>query len=381
MKFKMGEILSTLTTSQEEEQLKYKKKFILDYLIPERGGILGKLVPIYIALIFLLFGYVAGIFSDVTTSLAKYSFLFWVVFITVGMYVLYSFDRIAMRVVHEAELRFDIKPESNERLLRFVYGPVGIIIWILITLPFIIYDITGFGITEEGWLIDISSLDNTWYPGITNYPNGIGLSSILWLVVWEIPWFYISALTWLSLVYLIYVNVVLKNTTWKGGIEAVIRQNLSRKFLVHLFALYVLLAPYLVLKLIYQIVFEILGEAIWWSDTVATFLLFAVFFVGMVFSPYIITKDIEDEKLKMIDDISSIEVREFDETAKKILADENVDSATMVKALVLHLYQEEMMEKLTNKSGKRALILKIALAVIGPIASYGIKFILPLFGF
>lgn len=362
------------------DSLLHRKRFVLDHLVFEKGGFFGKIVPLLIAGVFLLLGYMAGIFGAGVQPAAKTSYIFWILFIAISMYLLYFFDLAGMQIVHEAELKLDITSEKHEKILKFIYGPIGIIIWLLITAPFIIYDITGFSaVNTEGWLNDIklsmASLDETWYPGILSYPNGIGFSTLLWLVVWEIPWLYFGAFIWLSLANLVYVNRTLKNSSWREDIDIVVRKNRYKHLLNHLFELYVLLVPYLLLKLIYQLFLDI-----WWDDTIATFVLFAIFFVGIAISPFLITSDVNSEKLKLLENIESIETKAFDDTGKDLISGKDVDTKFMIKALIIHLYAEEMTAVLTSKSGSKGLVIKIVFALVGPIAGYAIKFVLPLLG-
>ena len=179
-------------TSVELENQFEDKRFYLERFYLRKYGFLGKLFPLTITIMFLVLAYFAGLFTDPEITLdAKISYLFWALFIPTTIYLMTWTDVAIKRTINKANqlIKFDSSAQKN--LLSSLYGFPGIIMSILIAAPFIIYDITGFWITQEGWLNDIayyfSTSDNSWYPRITETTNGIGFGSLLWLIICDRP--------------------------------------------------------------------------------------------------------------------------------------------------------------------------------------------------
>lgn len=266
----------------------------------------------------------------------------------------------------------NIKYQKHKRTLDLMFGIKGVIITCLIALPFILYDITGLGNPNEGWINDITYYyetgDNSWYPHITETENGVGFGSILWLVIWIIPWLYFGAFIWLAFAFLVYMNVTMKTATWRDDIKTVIREKQYNKLLGLSIAAYVPLAPFLAIKIIFQIFF-----IPWNSDIIATYVLFAVFIAAVIISPIIISKDIGREKKKTIKLIQRTGFTAFENTIKDIVDGKDMDIASLLKAELMYTYTKESTEFLSQRVIDKKLIYKIMFAAIGPVISFIVK--------
>ncbi|TFG23611.1 MAG: hypothetical protein EU532_13320, partial [Promethearchaeota archaeon] len=181
-----------MNTTELENQFE-NKRFYLERFYVRKFGFLGKLFPFVITVIFLVLGYFAGLFTEPDILLdAKISYIFWAFFIPLTVYLMTWTDVAIKSTINKANQLIEFDKGAQKNLINSLYGAPGILMSILIALPFIIYDISGFWITEEGWLNDIAyyiaEADNSWYPRITETTNGIGFGSLLWLIIWIVPW-------------------------------------------------------------------------------------------------------------------------------------------------------------------------------------------------
>jgi hypothetical protein len=370
--FKFHDDLLKITKTPTQPPVIKERAFLLDYLVLEKRGIFGYIIPIFLSILFIILGFAAGIYPSPlhrgVSAAAQGSYTFWVIFLLLGTYLLDWLVLAINKVVQEANKRLDLSEEKHNRILDIMFGPKGVIAIILIALPFILYDITGFGSSTEGWLTDVAASrkagDNSWYPGLTQTPNGIGFGSVLWLVIWIIPWFYFSSFTWLSLIFLYYMNVTLKGAEYRAGIQQVIREKQFKRLLNHSIEVYAPLMPYIVTKLIFQIFYDP-----WWSDTIATYLVFSIFFIGVGITPFLITSDLKAEKQKLLEKLQELGNRFFDDTVRSVFKGEKVETSTLITAIILHLHDEEVIDALGKKVIDSNLLKKILFALIAPVVS------------
>lgn len=349
-----------------------RKGYLFDRLVRDWHGAIGYSFPIAILVIYFVIGYYAGIYDAEIALEAKFDYVFWGIFLTLSTYLLDLFVDSITRVMQEADRVMNVKYETHNKVLKTMFGAKGIFITFLIALPFVLYDITGFGSTTEGWLTDIrlyyKTGDNSWYPHITETTNGIGFGSLLWLIVWIIPWFYFAAFIWLAFAFLVYMNRTLKYATWKDEIQKVVREKQYRHILGLSIAAYWPLAPFLAIKIVFQIFF-----IPWWSDTIATFLLFLVFIAGVIISPFLISREISKEKKKAIRTIQDTGITIFESTVKDVIYEKNVELLNMIRANLIYTYVKEITETLQQRVMDKKLIYKILLAALAPIISYIVK--------
>ncbi len=352
-----------------------RRGYMFDRLVLEWHGRIGYLFPLTILITILSLGYFVGIFESEICYEAQISYVFWAIFITLSTYLLDLFVDAITNAMQESDHAMNIKFEKHKKILDFMFGFKGVIITCLIALPFILYDITGLGNFDEGWINDIHYYyemgDTTWYPHISDTVNGVGFGSILWLVIWIIPWFYFGAFIWLSFAFMVYVNAMMKNATWRDDIKTVIRQKQYNKLLGLSIAAYIPLAPFLAIKLIFQIFF-----LPWNSDIIATYLLFIVFCIAVIISPIFISKDISREKKKTIKAIQNIGFNAFESTVNDIVEGKNVDILSLMKADLMYTYVKESTEFLSKRIIDKKLIYKVLFAAMGPIISFLVKIIL-----
>ena len=166
-----------------------QKRFYLERLYIRKWGWFGKLFPFMITIAFIVAGFLAGLFTEpeILATLGQIdnaivSYIFWALFIPVTVYLMTWTDIAIKKTINKANELIKFDKEVQRSLIKSLYGIPGIVISILIALPFIIYDITGYGLTGEGWINDIAlyfaDSDNSWYPRITETANGIGFGSI-----------------------------------------------------------------------------------------------------------------------------------------------------------------------------------------------------------
>jgi hypothetical protein len=368
---KMSEI------DREEELL--KKRFFLERFYVRELGIPGKLVPLAFTMIFLIIGIYAGIFTNEIEYSAKISYIFWILFIPLTVYLMTWLDKTMKKTIRETNKLIKYEDSVQKSLLNSLYGLPGILMSIIIALPFIIYDITGFGFTSEGWIKDIQIYfadgDNSWYPRITETTNGVGFGSLLWLILWIIPWFFMGAFIWMSFSFAIYMRAKLKETKWKDDIQKVIREKQHRKLLTLSIMTYLPLSPYIAVKFIFQTFFEP-----WWSDTISLYILFIIFIVGTIIAPSIIAKDIDEEKEEFLLEVDKIENAQFNVIAKNLIDGKEVNTDALSKAIVTYLYTEKLKTDFKKKTLDRHLVNKMIVAALVPIITYGVRYIIPIFG-
>ncbi|TXT58568.1 MAG: membrane protein of unknown function [Promethearchaeota archaeon] len=361
----------TKTISEEEIPEIEERKFFLDRLVLEKKHIFGYLIPVLLVLVLFALGLFLGIYttpwSSGTSAAAQAAYTFWVTFILICTYLLNWLVWAINNVVQEANEMLDISEEKHKRILNLMFGWLGIIMSFLIALPFILYDITGFG-TEEGWLNDVYLSGEEWYPGSESNPYGLG--SIIWLIVWGIPWLYFGSFVWLSSTFLVYMNI-LKKANWRLGIQRVVREKQYKRLLTLSIATFAPFAPYLAIKLIFQIFY-----LPWWSDTIGTYLLFGIFIIGVVGAPIIVSKDVKSEKIEVLRKLQDIGSNYFDTAVRKIYAGEQVDNETLLKATILQLNYKETVAILEKKVLDKYLTRKILIALIAPVLSILIKFVI-----
>lgn len=366
------ELLKITKTIRPEDIPEIKeRKFFLDRLVLNKKGVIGYIIPIILTITLFIIGFTAGIYSSFLSpgvdGTAQAAYTFWVLFILFGTYLLNWEVWGINNVIAEANQKLDIPEKKHKRWLSLIFGFFGIIMSILIALPFILYDITGFG-TGEGWLIDVYESGSFWYPGADENPYGFG--SILWLLIWIIPWFYFGAVVWLSLIFLFYMNM-LKKANWRYGIQQVVREKQYKKILALSIAVYAPVAPYLVIKLIFQIFY-----LPWWSDTIGTYILFAIFFIGVAIAPFIITKDIKGEKLDLLSNLQRVGNKFFDETVRGVFENKPIEENLMMKAMILRIYNQDMVSALEKKVVDRSFSKKIMVAALAPVISIIVKIVL-----
>ena len=364
-----------------------QKRFYLERLYIRKWGIIGKLFPFVITILFLIAGFLSGLFTepDILATLNDpdiikviqspiVSYVFWALFIPGTVYLMTWTDIAIKKTITKANELIKFDREVQKSLLKSLYGIPGIIVSILIALPFILYDITGYGgFAEEGWLYDIhvyfTTADNSWYPLITETTNGIGFGSILWLIVWIVPWFFMGAFIWMFFSFIIFIRAKLKQTKWKDDIKIVVKEKQHKALLTKSIFAFLPLSVFIAIKFIYQTFF-----IPWWSDTISMYIVFIIFLVGTIIAPTIIAKDIDNEKeeaLKMVEKIQDIK---FHEVAKNIVEDKAINTDDMLKAVLVYLYTEEMNTELKKKTLDKHLINKMIVAAMVPILTYAVKF-------
>lgn len=362
---------------REEELL--KKRFYLERFYIRSHGVLGKLFPLLFTIIFLIVGFFAGIFEPQIDIMAKISFIFWILFIPLTVYLMAWLDKSIKKTIRKTNQLIRYEHEVQRNLLNSLYGAPGIVISLIIAIPFIIYDITGFGfgpIIGQGWLYDITQLDDTWYPGISA-GSTVNLGSLLWIVVWVIPWFFMGALIWMSIAFLLYMRAKLKETKWKDDIRIVIKEKQHKSILTASIMTFIPLSPYIAIKFIYQVFFQP-----WWSDTISMYMLFIIFIIGTIIAPTIIAGDIDKEKKEALIGLNRIKDAKFFETAKNLLDGKDLSTDIMLRAVLIHLYTEEMNVELKKKTLDRHLVNKMIVAALVPIITYAMRIILgPILGF
>jgi hypothetical protein len=366
----------------EETQIEDRmedKRFYLERLYIRKWGIIGKLFPFLISIVFLISGFIAGIFTE-PEILANVefkpipSYLFWTFFIPLTVYLMTWTDVSIKKTIHKANdlIKFDTKTQKN--LMKSLYGIPGILISILIALPFMVYDVTGFWITDQGWIYDVgAATDNSWYPGIMEAANKyLSFGSILWLVIWLVPWLFMGAFIWMFFSFLIFIRAKLKATKWKDDIKIVVKQRQHKILLTKSIFAFVPLGVFIAIKFIYQMFLDV-----WWSDTISMYIVFIIFLVGTIIGPTIIAKDIDKEKAEALILVEKVQQTKFHEIAKKIVEGQEGITDEMLKAVLVYLFTEEMHAELRKKTIDKNLINKMIVAALVPIITFGIKFLLP----
>lgn len=360
-----------------------QKRFYLERFYIRKWGWFGKLFPFVISIAFLIAGYLAGIFTepDILATLntfdnAIYSYVFWALFIPVTVYLMTWTDIAMKKTINKANELIKFDKEVQKSLINSLYGIPGIIISILIAIPFIIYDITGFGFTDEGWLNDIAwyfaNTDNSWYPRITETANGIGFGSILWLIIWIVPWLFMGAFIWMFFSFIIFIRAKLKQTRWKDDIKVVVQEKQHKSLLTKSIFAFFPLSVFIAIKFIYQTFFQP-----WWSDTISMYIVFIIFLVGTIIAPTVIAKDIDNEKKEALMTVEKFQHLKFHEVAKSILEGKESNTDDMLKAVIAYLYTEEMNMELKRKTLDKHLINKMIVAAMVPILTYAVKMLIP----
>jgi hypothetical protein len=190
-------------------------------------------------------------------------------------------------------------------------------------------------------------------------------------VIWIIPWIYFGAFLWLSTAFLFYMNIMLKREEWRDKLSKVLYERQYKHLLNLSVGVYIPIVPYIILKMIFQIFF-----LPWWSDTIGTLLLFGVFILGILFSPFVVTTDIKKRKKELLIKLHNYGYLFFEEVAKDLFLGKIRSSKEIGKAIIMHLYNDDMYEELSKKVIDSSLIKTIMFAAIGPIASYVVKIIL-----
>jgi hypothetical protein len=355
-----------------------QKRFYLERLYIRKWGIVGKLFPFVITIGFLIAGFFAGLFTEpeILTSPDKpiISFVFWALFIPITVYLMTWTDISIKKTINKANDLIKFDKEVQKSLINSLYGIPGIIISIVIALPFIIYDITGFGLGEEGWLVDIqwyfANSDNSWYPRITETVNGIGFGSILWLVIWIVPWLFMGAFIWMFFSFIIFIRAKLKQTKWKDDIKIVVKEKQHKTLLTKSIFAFMPLGVFIAIKFIYQTFF-----IPWWSDTISMYIVFIIFLVGTIIVPTVIARDIDNEKAEALIAVEKVQHLKFHEVAKSIMEGKESNTDDMLKAVLAYLYTEEMNIELKKKTLDKHLINKIIVAAMIPIITYAVKFL------
>jgi hypothetical protein len=365
-----------------------QKRFYLERLYIRRWGVIGKLFPFIITILFLVAAFFAGLFTEPeilatldTFDNAIISYMFWALFIPVTVYLMTWTDIAIKKTINKANELIKFDKEVQKSLIKSLYGLPGIIISILIALPFIIYDITGFGLTDEGWLNDIlwyfTNSDNSWYPRITESINGIGFGSILWLIIWIVPWLFMGAFIWMFFSFIIFIRAKLKQTRWKDDIKIVVQEKQHKTLLTKSIFAFLPLSAFIAIKFIYQTFF-----LPWWSDTISMYIIFIIFLVGTIIVPTIIAKDIDKEKKEALIFVEKVYHLKFHEVAKNIIEGKESNTDNMLKAVITYLYTEEMNIELKKKTLDKHLINKMIVAAMVPILTYAVKiFVGPIFAF
>jgi len=358
----------TLSSNQFEQ-----KRFYLERLYIRRGGIFGKIFPFLITILFLIAGYFSGLFTEPEIEFqAIISYIFWAFFIPITIYLMTWTDIAIKKTINKANELIKFDREVQKSLIKSLYGIPGIIVSILIALPFIIYDVTGFGFSEEGWLNDIAwyfaNSDNSWYPRITETINGIGFGSILWLVIWIVPWLFMGAFIWMFFSFLIFIRAKLKQTRWKDDIKVVVKEKQHKSLLTKSIFAFLPLSVFIAIKFLYQTFF-----LPWWSDTISMYIIFIIFLVGTIIAPSIIAKDIDNEKKDALMMVEKIHHLKFHEVAKSIIEGKEGNTDDMLKAVIVYLYTEEMNIELKKKTLDKHLINKMIVAAMVPILTYVVK--------
>ncbi len=373
---KYNEMLNKTEGIDHKEITQLKRRgFFFDRLIPEQERLIDYLVPLFIFSAFFVVGYFVGIYDPEISVDAKSDYTLWVLIMIFGTYLMDWLVDAMTKVMQEADRVMKIEFKTQKKIIKVIFGPIGLLMSILIAVPFILYDITGFGIFKEGWLYDIqqykTNCDNSWYPHICDYPQGIGIGSILWLVIWTIPWLIFGAFIWLAFAFLIYLNTTLKHAKWKDEIHVVMRDKKYKRVLGLSIAAYIPLAPFLAMKLIYQIFY-----IPWASDTIATYILFILFMLGVICTPFLISKEIDAEKKFALENMRTVSSQIFDATVKDVLMGKDLDLAAMIKANLVYNYTKDIYGALSGKVLDRALINKIIIAALAPLLSYLVKIVL-----
>jgi MFS family permease len=354
-----------------------QKRFYLERFFVRRWGWFGKLFPFTITIAFLVAGYLSGLFTEPDIIYSPdnpiISYLFWAFFIPFTVYLMTWTDIAIKKTIKKANDLIKFDKEVQKNLINSLYGIPGIIVSILIALPFIIYDITGFGITDEGWLNDIAwyfaNTDNSWYPRITETTNGIGFGSILWLVIWIVPWLFMGAFIWMFFSFIIFIRAKMEQTKWKDDIKVVVQEKQHKTLLTKSIFAFLPLSVFIAVKFVYQTFF-----IPWWSDTISMYIVFGIFLIGTIIAPTVIAKDIDDEKEEALALVEKMQHLRFHEVAKNIVEGKESNTDDMLKAVIVYLYTEEMHMELKKKTLDKHLINKMIVAAMVPILTYAVKF-------
>ncbi len=360
-------------SEEDESEVIKRKKFFLDRLV--FGGKIGSLFPILIGVVILLLGIYAGIFPLFgyagTSADAQRSYIFWVVFIPMGTYLLSWLVGSINNAFQEAYKELDVTEKETKKKLRGIFGLKGIIMTIIIAVPFILYDYAGLWIagTEEGWLADvawcISEGDSSWYPGLGTSISSPGFGAYLWLIIWSISWLYFGSFVWLSISFLIYMNTWLKKSVWRNSMQKVIREKRYIKLLSLSIVVFLPVAPYIAIKYIYQMFY-----VPWQSDTIGTLIIFGVFLFGIVISPVLVSNDISREKKKAFAGEQFMGYELFDKTTSKIFKGADVNSQEIMKTILMKMQADDIKSAIATKVMDSKLVRKIMLGVAAPIISY-----------
>ena len=361
-----------MNTEEVENQFE-NKRFYLERFYLRKFGFLGKLFPFVITVIFVVLGYFAGLFTEPEILLdAKISYLFWAFFIPLTVYLMTWTDVAIKSTINKANQLIEFDKGVQKNLINSLYGLPGIIMSILIALPFIIYDISGFWITEEGWLNDIAyyvaEADNSWYPRITETTNGIGFGSLLWLIIWIVPWLFMGAFIWMFFSFLIFIKSKLNQTKWKDDIQVVIREKQHKGLLARSIFAFLPLSAFIAIKFIYQTFF-----IPWWSDTISMYIIFILFLVGTIIAPTIIARDIDHEKKEIFEKVEKLRFKKFNRYAKQILEGEEANTEEMLRSVLVYLYTQDLFSDLKKKTLDKHLINKMIVAALVPILTYAVK--------
>jgi hypothetical protein len=370
-------------------------KVITDFILPEKKGPLGYL-PIIVWGIVLLIGVINFIvFNAVNTALVQsdtsdfdsglLSWIFYCGMLILTPYLLRFIKNKMNFSIEQLHRITDISREAHLKLKKRIFGPIGMVVVILLTVIFIIWDITGFGVkysfpmvilpagttsSLEGFLNDMASVktsvgDQVFY--LMTSSGAISFQAVLFVIVWEAYWLFQSQLLWYVIGYLWYLWPVQRKYEYREPVEMVIKLGLTKPVHHSIVEVGWGFIPFLVLKFIYQIMnpFDI-----WPDDTTSTILILAFFLILTIVPSMLITSDLKREHAEAMHHAEVLGADALENVVQKAETT-GVPIAEAVTALLLNTYLQEMKAKQGGAAGGMGK--KMATSCASPIASYGAK--------
>nr|MDO8116306.1 hypothetical protein [Candidatus Sigynarchaeota archaeon] len=343
------------------------------------------ILPAAITGVLILLGVLLGIYTEYTgpaenyggktpaqwRSEAQMALLFWTLFFMVSWYGLLLIRRQMFKSVQEAHRVTQISSADHKKLLTVLFGPVSIIVSLIIFVIIAVYDFNAFGLeidniyatvlpAPEGWLLDSGFGVELYGPYYVNEAM-----AVVWLIIWWCGDLMSAMYCWAGIGFLIYSRAITKKFSFRNEPAVVSQLRLTSEEEKAFVAVSYGFVPFLTLKSLAQIILTP-----WWSDTIITIVTLA-FFILLLFIPIKnVTADIKSET----------KGNEFDAKAKSILALieilEKVDKGeelSLKKAVMALLYASYLEQIKSIKNQGKSNNTKVLTSLAGPVASYGAK--------
>jgi len=352
-------------------------RVITDVIPPKKG------VPVILWGIIFLIGLVNFIISpywasDASDSLAGLeSWMFYSFLLMLMPYLLrYIKNKINFCIEQEHRIK-NISREDHLKLKKRIFGPVSIVVVLLLTIVFVIYDLTGYELTTpikyvlpiipsntlpEGWISDVIK---NWSSNQAFYVNYFQAG--LFLVVWEVSWLFNAQFLWFVIGFLWYLGPVVRKHDYREPVEVVIKMGLTKPVLHSIVEVGWGYIPYLVFKFIYQLINI---KDIWFDDTISTTLVLVFFLVISIVPPMEIANRVKSAHAEAMHHAEVLGTDALENVVKKAETT-GVPIAEAVTALLLNTYLHEMKQKQGGVAG--GVEKKIVTSAAGPIGSYGAK--------